>query len=234
MEYIMKNNLKSMTLLICSSLLFFFTTSGFVQTKSIEATIDANETHTPISKYVYGQFIEDIGDIFNNDIWAEMIDGRKFYAPANRWIAIGSMDAITFDSSHVFTGKHSPRISTSESEARGFWQDELALVEEKEYTGRVVLAGVGEVSVQATLVWGDESDERETVEIEDLSKENTLGAALDCRWSYDEEFSTLNINNNKFILDNAWDREVSPRVTTITYTGLTSSGRSVWGKKVGE
>lgn len=154
---------------------------------TVEATIDASQTQEPVSKYIYGQFVEHIGDIVNDGIWAEMLDSRKFYlpilkekpkeertgfrAPANRWIAIDPMDGINMDDSHVFTGEHSPRVATVPGERRGFWQDRLSLIKGKEYTGRIVLAGEGNVTVQATLVWGKGADERETVEIDQLTKE---------------------------------------------------------------
>ncbi|MEL7835081.1 arabinan endo-1,5-alpha-L-arabinosidase [Fodinibius sp. Rm-B-1B1-1] len=68
----------------------------------------------------------------------------------------------------------------------------------------------------------------------EFNEDNTLGGALDGTWSYDEESQTLTVNDMELIVDNAWDWEISPRSTTITYTGLTSTGRSVWGKKTGE
>ena len=63
--------------------------------------IDAGKTGAPISPYIYGQFIEHIGDLVNRSLWAEMVDDRKFYYPitpkppeqrpvqgrrANRWM----------------------------------------------------------------------------------------------------------------------------------------------------
>lgn len=66
-----------------------------------------------------------------------------------------------------------------------------------------------------------------------FSENNTLGGELEGTWSYEESSNTLTVNDTEFIVDRAWDWEASPRTTTITYTGLTSSGRSVWGKRVG-
>ncbi len=51
-------------------------------------------------------------------------------------------------------------------------------------------------------------------------------------WSYDSSNKILTINNDKFNVENAWDWEASPRKRTITYSGFTSSGRTVWAKKV--
>ena len=52
-------------------------------------------------------------------------------------------------------------------------------------------------------------------------------------WSYDESKRILTINNIKFNVEESWDWEASPRKTTLTFSGLTGSGRPVWGKKVG-
>ncbi len=42
-------------------------------------TIDAGKTGEPISKFVYGQFIEHLGRCIYGGIWAEMLEDRKFY-----------------------------------------------------------------------------------------------------------------------------------------------------------
>ena len=62
--------------------------------------------------------------------------------------------------------------------------------------------------------------------------DGTLGGSLDGSWSFDEGSQVLTVNGNELIVDSAWDWEASPRKTTITYAGLDSSGRSVWGKKL--
>jgi alpha-N-arabinofuranosidase len=51
------------------------------QSQPVTANIDASKTGAPISKYIYGQFLEHIGGIVNTNIWAEMLDDRKFYFP---------------------------------------------------------------------------------------------------------------------------------------------------------
>ncbi len=64
-----------------------------------------------------------------------------------------------------------------------------------------------------------------------FKEDHSLGGALEGAWSYDKASQTLTVNDIKLIVDQAWDWEASPRQTTITYAGLTNSGRSVWGKK---
>ena len=44
-------------------------------------TIDAGKTGEPISKFIYGQFIEHLGRCIYGGIWAEMLEDRKFYFP---------------------------------------------------------------------------------------------------------------------------------------------------------
>src|SRR5512139_2694228 len=49
--------------------------------QTIPATIDAAKVGKPISPLIYGQFIEHIGGLIENGLWAEMLDDRKFYHP---------------------------------------------------------------------------------------------------------------------------------------------------------
>lgn len=65
-----------------------------------------------------------------------------------------------------------------------------------------------------------------------FNEDHTLGGQLSGTWSFDEDSKTLTVNDTELIIDTAWDWEASPRRTTITYIGLTDSGRSVWGKKI--
>jgi arabinan endo-1,5-alpha-L-arabinosidase len=67
-----------------------------------------------------------------------------------------------------------------------------------------------------------------------FNEDNTLGGALEGTWSYDEASQMLTVNGTELMINKAWDWEVSPRTTTITYAGLTSAGRSVWGKRVSD
>ena len=45
----------------------------------IENLVRCDKLAAPISPYIYGQFIEHIGDLVNRSVWAEMLDDRKFY-----------------------------------------------------------------------------------------------------------------------------------------------------------
>ena len=47
----------------------------------LNVTIDTQQTSDPVSKYVFGSFIEHIGTLIYRSMWAEMLDDRKFYFP---------------------------------------------------------------------------------------------------------------------------------------------------------
>lgn len=163
-----------------SSLLLISGLAGLVQGPSVEARIDAAKTFAPISKNVYGQFLEHIGSLVNNGLWAEMIDDRKFYNPIpappappgqspraarNRlrsWAIVGPADMVTMDATRPFVGKHSPRITLG-SAPHGIEQAGLGLVAGKTYVGRVVLAGEPDARVSVSLVWGSGDSERRTL-----------------------------------------------------------------------
>src|SRR6187402_294549 len=49
--------------------------------QSIGGTVDAAATRPPISPFIYGGFIEHIGDLINDSLWSEVLDDRKFYWP---------------------------------------------------------------------------------------------------------------------------------------------------------
>ncbi|MBV9744421.1 MAG: alpha-N-arabinofuranosidase, partial [Acidobacteriia bacterium] len=152
---------------------------------------DASKTRTPISPYLYGQFIEHIGDLVNRSVWAEMLDDRKFYyavtsentdslAPTpsqgppgrarrqNRWRPIGPDSAVVMDRNHAYVGEHTPLITVTGAEARGIQQAGLVLRKSKSYSARVVLAGEPGARVSVSLVWGPGPGERQTVTVTGL------------------------------------------------------------------
>ena len=156
---------------------------SFAQTQPVHATIDASKTGAPISKYIYGQFLEHIGGIVNANIWAEMLDDRKFYFPINshppaepsgpafrrtvlrHWTPIGADEFVTMDTDHPYVGEHTPLVKLSSSEAHGIQQAGLAVRKEKSYTGRIVLAGTAGTTVKVSLIWGNADGDRQTVVI---------------------------------------------------------------------
>jgi len=157
-------------------------------TTPANAVIDAGKTYAPINPNLYGMFIEHAGGLVYRSMWAEMIDDRKFYnpitaqdeAPAGRsrggrgrfggaprrWIPVGPVESVTMDTRNAYVGDHSPAIALSSNESRGIRQVGLALMQDKAYTGRIVLAGDASARVYVSLVWGTGASDRQTLTID--------------------------------------------------------------------
>lgn len=165
-------------------------------TASVSITINTEKTKEPISKYIYGQFIEHLGRCIYGGIWAEMLEDRKFYYPitddfdpwgtgsdeywgagpykyldASPWQVIGPAGTVRMDSANAYVGEHSPVIHLpGDGTTAGIRLDGLAIVKGRNYTGRIILAGDNEtlpISVQLVL------DDGETLcqEIEKITSE---------------------------------------------------------------
>ena len=147
---------------------------------AITASIDASQTGAPVSKYLYGQFIEHIGGTMYGSLWAEMLDDRKFYFPitakkpetsarphggpfsmkVREWHPVGPEDAVAMDKEHPFVGDQSPRIKLDSATPHGIQQAGLALVKDKKYTGRIYLRGTPGSKVKVSLIWGTGENDR--------------------------------------------------------------------------
>ena len=154
------------------------------QTLTAQISIDSQSKNEPISKYIYGQFIEHLGQCIYGGMWAEMLEDRKFYFPvpaedriwrttgagarvlaASPWKVIGPKENIQMSTDEPLSGEHSPKITLS-GQPGGIYQEELALLKGKEYTGRVVLRGDASAGpIQVSLVWGEGDTNRQTVSI---------------------------------------------------------------------
>ncbi len=131
-------------------------------------TLDAAQTGTPISKYVYSQFIEHLGRCIYGGIWAEVLEDRKFFYPVSAaespWQAVGPVEMTK---ENPFVGEHAPRLIAP----AGIAQGGLGLVEGKAYTGRVVLAGTkGAGPVEVALVWGEGEMNRQSLRVATLNE----------------------------------------------------------------
>ncbi|MGB8259283.1 MAG: alpha-N-arabinofuranosidase [Terracidiphilus sp.] len=166
--------------------------AGFAaaQTRTANVTIDAAKTGAPISKYIYGQFLEHGGNIVNEGVWAEMLEDRKFFSPVTSkapaqppgpawrrratprwWAPIGGDGVVTMDTKDPYTGEHTPLVKLDEKEPHGLAQSGLAVRKGKAYTGRIVLVGSLGTQVKVTLIWGKEPADRQTATV------RILGAA---------------------------------------------------------
>ena len=114
------------------------------QARTVNATIDTSKTGAPISKYIYGQFLEHGGDIVNTGVWSEMLVDRKFFypvassaptpppvmgnaagnprfhrTPTRWWAPIGGDDVVTMDTKAPYTGDQTPLVKLDAKEPRG-------------------------------------------------------------------------------------------------------------------
>ncbi len=154
----------------------------------ISVTVDAGKGRAQMSPYLYGQFIEHIGDLVNRSVWAEMLDDRKFYydvnsepAPPsatppgpfrgrrpNRWLPVGPDSAVVMDRDHPYVGEHTPLVKLAGNDPRGIQQGGLVLRNSRAYSGRVVLEGEQGVTIQVSLVWGPGPGERQSIPVSGL------------------------------------------------------------------
>jgi alpha-L-arabinofuranosidase len=165
-------------------ILFSLAFSANGQTQPVTVTVDASKTRAPITKYVYGQFIEHLGGIINNGIWAEMLDDRKFYNPVvsqtqtinpvpgrrgqlRRWTPVGPDEFITMDAGHPYVGDHTPLVKLHESDSRGIQQTGLSVRKGKDYAGHVMLACDSGAKVEVSLVWGTGASSRQTIALKE-------------------------------------------------------------------
>ena len=167
-----------------------------VMAQSVEASIDAGKTSAPISKYVYGQFVEHIGNIVNSGLWSEMLDDRKFYFPISskepdapaaqgggpfrnmqlrKWRPVGPDEVIVMDKDQPFVGDQSPEIKLYSATPQGIRQVGLALVKGKKYVGRIYLRGTPGSKVKVSLSTHDSGG----ITRKDVSMARQITAAAD-------------------------------------------------------
>ena len=101
------------------------------------------------------------------------------------WQVVGPEGTVAMIPQNSYVGKHTPEITSAGhvyvsedtplqtmsgfGEPRGIAQNYLALIEGKEYTGRIVLAGSPEVGpIEVSLVWGAGKDDRSTATIKQI------------------------------------------------------------------
>jgi len=140
-------------------------------------TIDAGKTKAPISKYIYGQFIEHLGRCIYGGIWAEMLEDRKFFYPVagrgSPWKAVGAGDAVKMVREKSYVGDQTPEIKLpGDGKACGIVQQNLGVLKGKEYVGRIIIAGSPQAApIEVSLVWGQDKDARQTVTVDKITDE---------------------------------------------------------------
>ncbi|MBL9148596.1 MAG: glycoside hydrolase family 127 protein [Phycisphaerae bacterium] len=112
-------------------------------------TIDAAAVREPISKYVYGQFIEHLGRCIYGGIWAEMLEDRKFHDPVGNaespWRTFGGA-TVAMDTTDPFVGVHTPVVTVG-GEPGGLVQSGLAIETDERYVGHAWIKGDGPVTI---------------------------------------------------------------------------------------
>src|SRR6185437_5536676 len=175
------------------SLVFTSAAPGQTSQEPIKATVDTQQVAAPISKYLYGGFIEHGGALIYRSLWSEMIDDRKFYFPITsqepptpprrpggggfrgmqlrRWHPIGPDEVVVMDNERPFVGDQSPRVELDPSTPHGIRQSGITLVNGKHYTGRIYLRGTKGSKVAVSLVWGEGADDRQTICFDTLTSD---------------------------------------------------------------
>lgn len=131
-------------------------------------TIDVSKTGEPIHRYVYGQFTELLGNLYEKGIWAEMLSDRKFFYPVNssnvlnppnskrnfnRWRPVGPDEFVTMKIENAYVGEHSPQVKLDGKTPHGISQSGLTLRKDKKYTGHIILSGDKNAKIEINLVW---------------------------------------------------------------------------------
>ena len=136
--------------------------------KPVAVSIDATKVAPPISRLVFGGFMEPA----TTGVWAEMLADRKFFAevtskpittptggfgrrgPQRRWLPVGPDSFVTMDRANAYAGEWSPRVQLEAATKHGIDQAGLVLKGGRAYSGRVILAGSPGARVAVSLVWG--------------------------------------------------------------------------------
>jgi alpha-N-arabinofuranosidase len=166
----------------------------------LAAAVDVGNTGHPLSPYLFGGFIEHIGNLINHSLWSEVLDDRKFFHPVDstppppaqgrfgnaimgnqKWVPIGPDSAVTMNTTAPYVGEHSPVVQLAGSAPRGIAQSGLSLAKGKDYTGRIVVAGDAGSNVTATLIWGKGRHERQTVRVAVTKDWATVPIRFACR-----------------------------------------------------
>jgi len=149
---------------------------------ALNVTIDTQQTSDPVSKYVFGSFIEHIGTLIYRSMWAELLDDRKFYFPITstdpqtprpqsgnpmrqqlrKWRPVGPDNVVVMDADQPFVGEHSPKILLDAATPHGIRQSGFSLVGGKQYTGRIFLRGTPGTKVSVSLSWGSGAGDKQT------------------------------------------------------------------------
>ncbi|MFH0758914.1 MAG: alpha-L-arabinofuranosidase C-terminal domain-containing protein [Bacteroidota bacterium] len=196
--------------------LFALTVSGCHSEEYDQVTINVSDTGQPIEKYIYGQFIEHLGNCIYGGIWAEMVNDRKFYYPvkedfdpfgtatdpfwgtgpyqylkASPWEIIGKGKNVQMERDNPYTGEFAVRIQApGDGAAAGIRQYGLGLIQGQKYSGRIILSG--ENSTLPVIVRLSSGDRHIEVPLAEISPEY-CSAHFEFESTYSSDSVTLEI-----------------------------------------
>src|SRR4051794_16982030 len=123
------------SVLVAAIFLVAFSNVAQAADAEVKISLDPSKTGAPISKYVYGQFVEHLGRSIYGGLWAEMLEDRKFgreitddynpfdlandwfgkpsaftYLKNSPWKVIGPKGTVTMDKTKAYVGDWSPAI----------------------------------------------------------------------------------------------------------------------------
>ncbi len=157
--------------------------AGTAVAQPVAATIDATRVGPPITKLVFGGFMEPATTF----VWAEMLADRKFYAevtskptttptggfgrrgPQRRWLPVGPGTVVIMDRKNAYVGEWSPLVRLEAATPHGISQAGVSLRAGRAYTGRVALSGSAGARVSISLIWGPNPGDRQTIGVRTLT-----------------------------------------------------------------
>ena len=157
--------------------------AGTAAAQPVAVSIDAANVASPISRWVFGGFMEPATTF----VWAEMLADRKFFAevsskppavqtggfgrrgPQRRWVPVGPDAFVTMDRKEPYVGEWSPLVRLEASTSHGIDQAGLMLKGGRAYAGRVILAGSPGARVTVSLAWGPNPADRQTIAVPGLT-----------------------------------------------------------------
>jgi alpha-N-arabinofuranosidase len=142
-----------------------------------QVAIEASKMLPPMSKYIYGQFIEHLGRCIYHGVWAEMLEDRKFFyavdTPDSVWKPVGEPHSVWMNPVVAYAGVPAVEVRLrGDGRPGGIRQGDLALIKGKSYTGRIVItADPGAVPVEVRLIWGEGPQDQQTVSLGDMAND---------------------------------------------------------------
>ena len=110
--------------------------------------IDVAHRGAPISKYIYGQFIEHFGNCMDVGLWAELLRDRKFFYPVGNKVSPWQISGAEcpMDETEPFAGKWTPALALKEGEPAALVQKGLRFRAGVDFEGYLWVRPDGDVT----------------------------------------------------------------------------------------